>query len=278
MMTEDPPALHPAMDTESAFRLLVGDCCAEVDARIVQFLESDDPEGAHKARVALRRLTTTLDAFRPVLRRRECAAQRARAKAIFRALGKVRDADVYLDLRGAAAPQKVHAATRALRQKVRARLRKDKVVGFTPALLARVLDGSIFRVRPGGLAARLRPVGDTAAAALAAQRAVCLSFGDDLHGLSDEDRHDLRKALKGLRYTAEFFAPVWDAPDWPARRNVLRDMQDELGHLNDLVAARGRDGGGDRTAEKAALERAGKAWAALRAMPPWWPVPPQGTK
>lgn len=93
--------------------------------------------------------------------------------------------------------------------------------------------------------------------------------------MSDKDRHDLRKALKGLRYTAEFFAPVWDAPDWPARRDVLRDMQDALGHLNDLAAARLRDGGGDKGAEKAALERAGNAWAALRATPPWWPAPPE---
>lgn len=271
MNPDDPPALHPQMETQSAFVLLIGQCCAEVDARIVQFLESDDPEGAHKARVALRRLTTTLDAFRPVLRRRDCAVQRGRAKAIFRALGRVRDADVYLELRGDAAPPKVRAATDALRRKVRAQVRKDKMVGFAPALLARVLDGSIFRAKPKGQAARLRPVGDLAAAALAERWAVSLSFDADLRAMTDEDRHNLRKALKGLRYMAEFFAPLWDLPDWPERRAVLRDMQDGLGHLNDLAAARLRDGGGDKGAEKAALDRAGKAWASLRAMPPWWP-------
>mgnify|MGYP000591368344 CR=1 FL=1 len=76
----DPAAaevIAPDLDTESAFRLLVARCCAEVDRQIAQFLEQDHPEGAHKARVALRRLTTTLDAFRHILKRKGYAAERA---------------------------------------------------------------------------------------------------------------------------------------------------------------------------------------------------------
>lgn len=265
-----PAVIAPDLDTESAFRLLVAQCCAEVDRQLAAFLDSDDPAGAHKARVALRRLTTTLDAFGDILRRKGRAAERARAKAIFRDIGTVREADVYLDLRGADASGKARAKAQRLRDSVRKRLRKDRIVGFTPALLGKVADGSLLRSGPHGLAARHRPIRETAAAALGQSWDDCMSFSPDLADLSEERRHDLRKALKGLRYAGEFFAPVWQSPDWPAHLSLLRDVQDELGHLNDLALARLRDGQRDKRAEADAMARAAAAWSALRTAPRWW--------
>lgn len=258
------------LDTESAFRSLVGLCCAEVDRQIAQFLESDDPSGAHKSRVALRRLTTTLDAFRDILRPKAYAAERAKAKKIFRKIGIVREADVYVELRGADAGDKARAKAQRLRDTVRKKLREDRIVGYPPALLAKVADGSVFRAKPNGLAARQRPIRETAAAALGKSWDDCMSFSADLADLSEERRHDLRKALKGLRYASEFFAPVWQSPDWPALHASLRDVQDELGHLNDLVLAHMRDGHCDKRSEAEALDRAAAAWASLRAAPRWW--------
>lgn len=265
-----PAAILPGMDTESAFRLLVEQCCAEVDFQIAQFLERDDPSGAHKSRVALRRLTTTLDAFEGILKRKGYAAERAKAKVIFREIGKVREADVYLELRGEDASAKARAKARVLREKVRSTLRKDRMVGFTPALLAKVLDGSLFRAKTKGMAARQRPLRQTAADALDFCWTDCLSFSPELEKLSEERRHDLRKSLKSLRYAGEFFAPVWQSPDWPDLRGLLRDVQDELGHMNDLALARQRDGLSDKRAEADALLRAQAAWTALRAAPRWW--------
>ncbi|MEY4982355.1 MAG: hypothetical protein RIR62_621 [Pseudomonadota bacterium] len=265
-----PDALAPDLDTERAFRLLVARCCADVDQQIAQFLEQDDPGGAHKARVALRRLTTTLDAFRHILKRKGYAAERARAKAIFREIGKVREADVYLDLRGDAARPKDRQKAMRLRAEVRQTLRRNRHVGFTPALMARIADGALFRASERGLAARRRPLRDTAAAALDECHADCMAYPADLADLSEVKRHDLRKALKGLRYAGEFFAPLWPSPLWPLLRGHLRDVQDGLGHLNDLAAARQRDGRTDRQAEAEALAAAARAWAALRAAPRWW--------
>lgn len=267
------PHLTADIDTEAAFRLLIGPCCAEVDRQLAQFFESDDPVGAHKARVALRRLTTTLDAFRDILRKKARAAERAKAKAIFRTIGKVREADVYLELRGAAATEKARAKARRLRDEVRRKLRKDRIVGYTPALLGQVADGSIFRKKPAGLAARGRPVRDAAVAALQDSWAGCAGFSADLSDLSDAHRHDLRKALKGLRYTSEFFAPVWQSPEWPASRAHLRDLQDALGEMNDLALARDRDGMTDPRAEADALMRAQAAWTILRSARHWWQDP-----
>lgn len=267
------PVLTADLDTESAFRVLIGPCCAELDRQLAQFFESDDPVGAHKARVALRRLTTTLDAFRDILKKKAYAAQRAQAKAVFRTIGKVRESDVYLELRGAEATEKARAKARRLRDDIRRKLRKDRIVGYTPALLGKVADGSLFRAKAAGMNARQRPVRETAAAALEESWAGCMAFPDSLSDLSDPLRHDLRKALKGLRYTGEFFAPVWQSSDWPALREHLRDVQDALGEMNDLALARDRDGLSDRRAEADALLRAQAAWTALRAARRWWQEP-----
>lgn len=268
------PTLAAALDTEGAFRFLLAQCCAELDQQIAQFLESDDPVGAHKTRVALRRLTTILDSFQGILKRKAYAAERARAKAIFRAIGKVREADVYLDLRGQDASRKARATAQAkaqkLRDTVRRKLRKDGMVGITPALLGKVADGSLFKGKDRGLAARARPLAETAAEALDGYRDACLTFPADLSRLTGERLHDLRKALKGWRYASEFFAPVWQPAEWPALRDLMRKVQDDLGRLNDLAAARMQDGQSDPRAEAEALRRATAVWAALRDAPRWW--------
>lgn len=269
----DPAAatmIAPHLGTESAFRLLVSRCCAEVDHQIAQFLEQDHPESAHKARVALRRLTTTLDAFRHILKRKGYAAERARAKAIFREIGKVREADVYLELRGEAAKSKERQKAIRLRGEVRHTLRRNRFVGFTPALLNCISDGTIFRAKERGMAARRRPLRETAVAALEECWADCMVYPADLAQMSEVKRHDLRKSLKGLRYAGEFFAPLWPTSLWPEMRNRLRDVQDELGRMNDLAAARRKDGLDDRQAEADALVRATRAWEDLRAAPRWW--------
>lgn len=263
-------ALAPDIDTESAFRILIERCCIDVDVWIARFLERDDPQGAKKARVAIRRLTTTLDAFRHILKRKSLATDRSKAKAIFRIIGEVRDADVYLDLRGGVATTKDRKKAQRLRDQTRGKLRKERAVGFAPALMAKVSDGSLFRDKVRGTVARKRPLRETAAEVLQECWDGCMSYPADLATLSDRRRHDLRKALKSLRYAGEFFSPVWPSPLWPVLRGNLRGAQDGLGQLNDLVVARHKDGRVDKDAEAAALACASDAWLALRAAPRWW--------
>lgn len=263
-------ALHPDIDSESAFRILIEKCCIDVDVWIARFLERDDPHAAKKARVAIRRMTTTLDAFRHILKRRSLASDRSKAKAIFRIIGAVRDADVYLDLRGDVAKTKDRKKAQRLREQAQGKLRKERAVGFAPAFLAKVSDGSIFRDKVRGTVARKRPLRETAAQVLQECWDGCMSYPADLATLSDRRRHDLRKALKNLRYAGEFFSPVWPSPLWPVLRRNLREAQNGLGQLNDLVVARHKDGRVDKDAEAAALACAYGAWSAVRAAPRWW--------
>ena len=59
-----------------------------------------------------------------------------------------------------------------------------------------------------------------------------------LEKLSDDKRHQLRIGLKKLRYTAEFFAPLYEHDSVTHFVKRLSGMQDVLGALQDVVVAR----------------------------------------
>ena len=55
--------------------------------------------------------------------------------------------------------------------------------------------------------------------------------------LSPAERHKMRIALKKLRYTLEFFAPLLPPRKLPTYLAALTQLQDELGQINDHVTA-----------------------------------------
>jgi CHAD domain-containing protein len=66
-----------------------------------------------------------------------------------------------------------------------------------------------------------------------------LKRGKGFAVLDAHARHKLRIRIKKLRYAAEFFSPLYDAGATEKFLDKLRDMQDELGRLNDVETARG---------------------------------------
>lgn len=56
--------------------------------------------------------------------------------------------------------------------------------------------------------------------------------------LSDEELHELRKRLKKLRYTAEFFGPLFDEQAVACYVKRLKHIQSQLGDLHDHSVAR----------------------------------------
>lgn len=272
------PVIVPGMTSEEALDLLLRGCTAEIDQHLAVFMDRDEEEGPHKSRVALRRLTTVLDGFRPLFREKPLKTLRKEAKAIFRDLGRVRDVQVLLaDLdRDDPYRAKLAAKLDPLRSKVRARLRRDRAVAFSPALLRRFTEGDLLRAKAPGLALRAQPVEDLAAAAMDQMHAACRAYGRDLSALSVPDLHDFRKRMKSLRYLAEFFAPLWRHPDWPALRRDLQEIQDALGALNDQANARQRGVTVDRVKADRALQAAQRLWTRLADAPPWWRAPSCG--
>ncbi|MEZ5801895.1 MAG: CHAD domain-containing protein, partial [Rhizobiaceae bacterium] len=84
-----------------------------------------------------------------------------------------------------------------------------------------------------------KPVVDFAAHALDRQRKRLMKNGKDLAGLTDGERHQIRKDAKKLRYAAEFFCSLFEEKRGARRFALFSDamekLQDRLGALNDLV-------------------------------------------
>lgn len=277
-MTEAPPPPSD-LSSEAAFREICQSGALAIDAALALFLETEDPAGPHRARVALRRLTTALDAFAPILRRRATAELRAVAKRIFRDLGQVRDSDVYLQARrgtkGKTVPAALAARNRDLRESLRRKLRRDRAVGFAQRIRAAVQpDGGIFRRSASARRARLAPVRGLGGDALDKAWRRCLAYGPSVGAIPVDDLHDFRKDMKALRYLAEFFAPHFPGLQAEPFRSDFRDIQDALGILNDYAVAlkiEGKPGPATLPPPQAsAMARAQQLWAGLAgAMPPW---------
>jgi triphosphatase len=64
-----------------------------------------------------------------------------------------------------------------------------------------------------------------------------LKLGRDFNKFSPEERHQLRIALKKLRYTAEFFRSLYRKKRERAYFHALAQLQDSLGRINDIAVA-----------------------------------------
>src|SRR6202035_5544358 len=64
-----------------------------------------------------------------------------------------------------------------------------------------------------------------------------LKLGRDFKRLSAQERHQLRIALKKLRYTAEFFRALYQKKREEAYSHALTPLQESPGRMNDVVVA-----------------------------------------
>jgi len=270
---DPPPGIAPGQPAVAATKAILADCAAEFERHRAGLMRSDAPEGAHQARVALRRLRTALAAFGPILRRRPAATLRREARSIFRTLGKLRDADVLAgEIAEGEETARLAARATRIRRKVRRKLEAAEAAGFSGRVAALNDDRRRRRRRARRLAEG--PVEALAAKALDAAWTRLGSHGSRVSRMTGGDRHAFRKDLKALRYLTGFFGPLWDGRRQQRFMDRLKRLQDALGTLNDLSLAEGRLGSSGRAAraERAAtaLAEAGREWKALRRTSRWW--------
>jgi triphosphatase len=72
---------------------------------------------------------------------------------------------------------------------------------------------------------------------LAHRERKALKRGHEFENLTPPERHELRIALKKLRYTAEFFESLYPRKRTDRYIKALKRLQDGLGHLNDVAVA-----------------------------------------
>lgn len=206
-----------------------------------------DPEFVHQARVALRRLRTGLRLFRPHLPPRFATHWAAEWKALAAELGPARDWDVLTSERlphwgpdasglpTAAAPSQ--ALVDWLMQEHRASHRRAAAAVSGPAHALRLLAFTRAVLALPAPATHTADLAGWACTTLRARHAALRQEARRAQRMGPEGRHQLRIALKKLRYAQSFLASVLPPRRLARSAAMLADAQELLGQLNDLSTA-----------------------------------------
>jgi inorganic triphosphatase YgiF len=266
-------ALHlaPEATVGEAMAAIFGACFRHWLANEAAALDGSDPEGVHQLRVALRRLRSALTMFRPAIPAEQQDWLKRDAKWLIGQLGPARDGDVLLaEVLApvlAARPEdggleRLRAAAEARRaagyETARAALAGPDHAGFV-LRFGRWLAGRGWQTADGPAELLAVPIVEFAGELLKKRRRSAAKRGRDFEALDPPARHELRIALKKLRYAAEFFGSLYRPKATGKYVKRLKELQDDLGHLNDVAVAEPLLGAAIAAARKdgrAELERA----------------------
>ncbi len=240
--------LHRRQSLGDGFLAVARACLHQLRMNAAAVSRSDDPEGMHQMRVALRRLRSAFSAFAepmPLAERRMFAR---RLRALARTTDAARELDVFLDEILAAVRKGVGddpglasvaaeagRARKAAWQRVRLMIASDR---FTEAVLSLEawLEGGGWRASAGP--AYDEALGDFAQRTLKRLHRKLVRTGARITELAEADLHGLRLRAKKQRYAGEFFRSVFGAKAAKSYLTALGEVQDHLGALNDSVTVR----------------------------------------
>ncbi|MFP1631174.1 CHAD domain-containing protein [Zhengella sp. ZM62] len=240
-----------AMPAGEAARSVLRECAAQISANAAAILSSDDPEGPHQLRIGLRRLRSALSIFGKVVDGEAREVLASEAKWLGREAGKVRDVDVILsemveplararpDDEGAAAlAQSVQASASGLRTSFRTTISGPRASAFLRDLQVWVETAPWMTADDTGQAKwRGVPARDLAGMVLDKRWKKTRAHARKIGRLTLEQRHELRKELKKLRYAVEFLAPIHAQKKVAPFLAHLKSLQDVFGALNDTRMA-----------------------------------------
>jgi triphosphatase len=238
------PFMAAAMRPEEAFRATLSDCVAQITANAATIRVGRSVEGLHQLRVAFRRLEAALGAFGREFKQPWLDEVRGRAKILSSRLAPARDLDVFVGKLLAGLPPLAGMGGEGFDQ-LRARAEEARDAAWEAATLC--IAGADFEAFIDDMAAlassqlpltRQRHLPKTAGRMLDRQLARVARRGKVARSREEGDLHRLRIALKKLRYTAEFFAPLFPRKDVKHYLRQLRELQNHLGDLNDVANVR----------------------------------------
>ncbi|KUM27769.1 adenylate cyclase [Mesorhizobium loti] len=255
---------------EHAARNILRECLDQIATNVVVVRKLDDPEGSHQLRIGLRRLRSMFSVYAPVLESPEMARLNDEARWLGREVGKLRDLDVVVndivqrevgtnpDEPGLAALSGMlsRQATQA-RQHLRKLLAGARVQAFLIDLARFVETRGWLVPQDFGQTARLaEPVKQLAGQALGKRWKRVAKRARGIETLGTEQRHELRKELKKLRYAVEFFSSLYPAKRVGPFLKRLKKLQTVLGDLNDAATVKTVVPGTDATPGDPATQRA----------------------
>jgi inorganic triphosphatase YgiF len=236
-----PTTLTGELTPVEAFRCIALNCLEHFQRNEQGLISSDDPEFVHQARVAMRRLRSALKLFRSVLPADFVEIYGQTWASLSRALGDARNWDVLITetlppIHRAFHDNRDVKSLRAAGERLSRRARKAIVsmLGMPeyPRLMTE-FTAAVFAIKdilPQSLTefARNRLDKDARQARRLAHHYAVLSAAE---------RHQMRLKFKRLRYSLEFFGPLFPRKKLQPYLAVLSQLQDELGLINDHVTA-----------------------------------------
>lgn len=297
-------ALDPAQTVEQAARDVLRECLDQIATNVLVVRQLGDMEGPHQLRVGLRRLRSAFSVYAPVLQSPEMKRLDAEARWLGQEVGSLRDLDVvandmarreaeaHPDEPGLSALADVVSRQAGERREQLCKLLVGARVQAFLIDLARFVETRGWLVSQDfGQTERLAaPVEALAGQSLNKRWKKAAKHAQGLATLTVEQRHELRKELKKLRYTVEFFCSLFPAKRVDPFLKRLKKLQTVFGDLNDAATLktmfRGTDvtGAGDPSIQRAigwmtgsSQARAESAWAGAKALwrdiaqtPPFW--------
>ncbi len=235
-----PPLIDDLTTCEEAARVVLFECLAHISANVEPVLASRTPEALHQLRVGLRRLRVALANFNGALP--ALLALKERAKGFANGLGAARDLDVFLDELFEPAVERLgpQQGFELLRERA-AHLRQrawQQVTSEVSSAAFTAFQEDIATVAQSVTWRGTVLLGDVVPELMTEHLARSRKRGKKLAGKDAPERHRLRISLKKLRYSAEFFAPLYPAKAVQGFVAPLKELQGLLGHLNDAAQAR----------------------------------------
>jgi len=238
--------------TERAFRDVLRSCLTQISENRLAVLATEDPEGPHQLRVGLRRLRSAFRLFKPVLNPASMAPLDAMARTIAGEAGALRDLDVLVEEIVAPLVAKAPPSLSfdVLLDHLNASRDQNTRTTLTDHLKsaevnAFLLDLAAYTEGRGWLdpenfdqtALLAQPIEAFAGKALAKQWKKVLGYGKRLEKLTIAERHDMRKAMKKMRYGIEFYGSLYPADTVKPFLKRMKKLQDIFGYLNDVAMA-----------------------------------------
>ncbi|MBP0492606.1 CHAD domain-containing protein [Pararoseomonas indoligenes] len=207
-----------------------------------------EAEGVHQMRVAVRRLRAVLATFDPDLPGEAEDRFKASLRRLGRILGEARDWDVFItEVLPAAAVDGVPIQDLARLEKAARQFRAAAQPSLRAAVSGPGFANTVESISawaqdaadpssPQGRGRLARPARKLAPRLQKRLARTVLQRGRHIRRRSETELHELRKALKRLRYGVELLAPLHESGRKTFRR-ACQSLQEKLGALNDAVVA-----------------------------------------
>lgn len=242
---KDQVRLDACATVAEAFQANARNALAQIAANAAVLRARADTEAVHQLRVAARRLRSALATFRPAVEDPDFARLTDELRWLAKAFDRARNLDVFQDevLAPACAmdapPNGLPALAEALAAARKAAREGTAEAAACERFRVLMIDAAAWVETGGwreGEAART-PALPFARQVLDRRLRKLLKRGRRIRKGDDAARHRVRIEAKKLRYAAEGFAGLY-APKKVARfADRLKDLQDQLGRLNDLAGA-----------------------------------------